>query len=107
MPLELYRGNTLAPEAFDFIRLDLLVELGNECYIYSGSLAEFYLKRDGSLDRIILVGTRRRIVEADPHLLTKWLQKISMDSRFYDIPGYYCIIDYRTVLNINVTYMKY
>ena len=106
--MELTKGNTLAfYDKVDVIYIDAMVDAAGQCYIYSGILSEFYLKRDGTLDRLVLSGTKRRRVDSDPHLLTKWMKNLGLDSRFYSIPGDYCILEYRTVLNLNITYASF
>ena len=105
LPDQQTRGNSLAPvKEWAFLQVDAMVETGQGPMIYQGILSELYFKKDGSLDRIVLSGTRRRSMDKDPDETTAQKKKDGTDDRFYDIPGSYVVLDYQRIVNLNVSY---
>lgn len=51
----------------DIIKLTCMVVAGKDTYLYKGYLEDFYLNRDGSLDRVFLSDVTRRLLKNNSH----------------------------------------
>jgi hypothetical protein len=97
-----------ASNAIDFIQIDLLVENGNNMFIYSGILEEFYLSENNGLDRLVLYNVYRRTLENDlPDDLKKQSSILDKgtDERYYNMPGDSFVVPYSEIKNMNITYL--
>lgn len=81
------------PEDVSFKLVNVLTQTGSETMIYIGELIHFTLSDDGGLDTVVLKDARRRLLNDD-----------LVEDRYYDIPGRYITIPYKTILNINIRY---
>lgn len=81
------------PEEVSFKLVNVLTQTGGETMIYIGELIHFTLSDEGGLDTIVLKDAKRRFLKDD-----------MLESRYYDIPGRYITIPYKTILNINIRY---
>ncbi|MBL0741719.1 hypothetical protein [Chryseolinea lacunae] len=82
------------PEQVSFKLVNALVSTGNQQVIYIGELIHFTLSDSGGLENIVLKDAKRRLLQDD--LLER--------NRYYEIPGRYITIPYKTIVNINVRY---
>lgn len=81
--------------AFDSAQVDLLVkDSTGGSYLYSGILFNYKTNKDGSLENISLLETKRykKTKESD-------------STEIKGIPGHIVIVPYSNVLNMNITYM--
>lgn len=76
----------LTDEEVDFIQLDILVNSDKGTMLYSGILDDYFLNKEGGIDRLYLI-------------------KVHRDRR-YEMPGDHFIIFGREILNINLTYFR-
>ena len=81
------------PEEVSFKMVNVLTSIGNQQMIYIGELIHFTLSDEGGLDNIVLKDAKRRLLQDD-------LQ----EKRYYEIPGRYITIPYKTIININIRY---
>lgn len=81
------------PEEVSFKLVNVLTQTGGDTMIYIGELIHFTLSDDGGLDTIVLKDAKRRFLKDD-----------LVENRYYDIPGRYITIPYKTILNINIRY---
>lgn len=81
------------PEEVSFKLVNALTEVGGEQMIYIGELIHFTLSDEGGLENIVLKDAKRRLLQDD-----------LSENRYYDIPGRYITIPYKTIININVRY---
>lgn len=81
------------PEEVSFKLVNVLTQAGGETMIYIGELIHFTLSDDGGLDTVVLKDAKRRFLSDD-----------LVENRYYDIPGRYITIPYKTILNINIRY---
>ncbi len=76
------------------------VEVGGGCILYNGVLVDFFLRHDGSLDRIVLAEVQRRPLAKDKE------KTIDIpENRFYAIDGDYFVVKYQDVTSLNVRYI--
>jgi hypothetical protein len=81
------------PEEVSFKLVNVLTQAGGETMIYIGELIHFTLSDEGGLDTVVLKDAKRRFLNDD-----------LVENRYYDIPGRYITIPYKTILNINIRY---
>lgn len=81
------------PEEVSFKLVNVLTQAGGETMIYIGELIHFTLSDEGGLDTVVLKDAKRRFLSDD-----------LVENRYYDIPGRYITIPYKTILNINIRY---
>jgi hypothetical protein len=91
----------------DLIIITAAVELAGKAYLYNGYLENYYLDKNGELDRLILTDTRRRGIEND-HLPTQHGEKTkqSIDGRFYTIDGHNFVLKYSNIKSLNIQFLK-
>lgn len=82
------------------IKLSCLQDLQDGSYLYYGYLEDFYLTRDGQLDRLILSDVLRRRIDRDQEH-----DQQSQASRFYAIKGERVVLKYEEIKNINIEYI--
>lgn len=76
----------LAKEAVDFIQLDVLVNSNKGTTLYSGILENYFLNKEGGIDRLYLITVYR--------------------DKNYKMPGDHFVIFGKEILNVNITYFK-
>jgi len=81
------------PEEVSFKLVNALTSVGAQQMIYIGELIHFTLSDEGGLENIVLKDAKRRLLQDD-----------LSENRYYDIPGRYITIPYKTIININVRY---
>ena len=81
------------PEEVSFKLVNVLTEVGGKQMIYIGELIHFTLSDEGGLENIVLKDAKRRLLEDD-----------LLENRYYEIPGRYITIPYKTIININIRY---
>ena len=81
------------PEEVSFKLVNALTEVGGKQMIYIGELIHFTLSDEGGLENIVLKDAKRRLLEDD-----------LLENRYYEIPGRYITIPYKTIVNINIRY---
>jgi hypothetical protein len=90
------------------IQIDVVVELKEGSYIYSGILQEYYLSKEEGLDRICLSNVYRRKLGDDKDITEKSEESLEkeFDKRYYNMPGNLHVIPFSSIKNINITYYK-
>lgn len=81
------------PEEVSFKLVNALTIVGSQQMIYIGELIHFTLSDEGGLENIVLKDAKRRLLQDD-----------LSENRYYEIPGRYITIPYKTIVNINVRY---
>jgi len=81
------------PEEVSFKLVNALTSVGNQQMIYIGELIHFTLSDEGGLENIVLKDAKRRLLQDD-----------LVENRYYEIPGRYITIPYKTIININIRY---
>jgi hypothetical protein len=81
------------PEEVSFKLVNALTSVGNQQMLYIGELIHFTLSDEGGLENIVLKDAKRRLLQDD-----------LVENRYYEIPGRYITIPYKTIVNINVRY---
>jgi hypothetical protein len=81
------------PEEVSFKLVNALTSVGDKQMIYIGELIHFTLSDEGGLENIVLKDAKRRLLEDDV-----------LENRYYEIPGRYITIPYKTIININIRY---
>lgn len=97
------------------ISVSAIVEVAGQAYLYTGLLDEYFVDKDGQLDRIVLTTAERRKFERDKAGRqdvaaaddTESNEAIDVDAgRFYQIMGDYFVIRYSEVLTLNIHYYR-
>ena len=81
------------PEEVSLKLVNALTNVGSQQMIYIGELIHFTLSDEGGLENIVLKDAKRRLLQDD-----------LSENRYYDIPGRYITIPYKTIININIRY---
>ena len=81
------------PEEVSFKLVNVLTNVGSDDMIYIGELIHFTLSDEGGLENIVLKDAKRRFLKDD-----------LLENRYYEIPGRYITIPYKTIININIRY---
>lgn len=81
------------PEEVSFKLVNVLTSVGTQQMIYIGELIHFTLSDEGGLENIVLKDAKRRLLQDD-----------LSENRYYEIPGRYITIPYKTIININIRY---
>lgn len=81
-------------EEVSFKLVNVLTNVGGESMIYIGELIHFTLSDEGGLENVVLKDAQRRFLKDD-----------LAENRYYEIPGRYITIPYKTILNINIRYI--
>jgi hypothetical protein len=81
------------PEEVSFKLVNALTSVGTQQMIYIGELIHFTLSDEGGLENIVLKDAKRRLLQDD-----------LSENRYYEIPGRYITIPYKTIVNINIRY---
>lgn len=103
----------------DVVKIDAVVELNKDAYIYRGTLSDFVLSKEDGIDRIYLSNVvRRRLIlderrepqisEESKTVGTQLLPNKGeeyFDERYYQIPGNTFVLPYREIKSLNITYV--
>ncbi len=81
------------------IQLTCLQDLSEGTYLYYGVLEDFYLDREGQLDRVVLSDVFRRKLASDDG------GQPESQNRFYGIKGDRLVLKYADIRNINIEYL--
>jgi hypothetical protein len=81
------------PEEVSFKLVNVLTSVGSQQMIYIGELIHFTLSDEGGLENVVLKDAKRRLLQDD-----------LSENRYYEIPGGYITIPYKTIININIRY---
>lgn len=81
------------PEEVSFKLVNVLTSVGSQQMIYIGELIHFTLSDEGGLENVVLKDAKRRLLQDD-----------LSENRYYEIPGRYITIPYKTIININIRY---
>jgi len=88
------------PDSYEEIgnkAVNVLCDVGGKQYIYSGWYSDYYLDSNGNLESVQLKDPVRRNIDED---------KKEKD-RYYYIPSKYFLIPAKSIININVLYIKF
>ncbi len=77
--------------------VNVLCDIGGKQYIYSGWYSDYYLDAVGNLESVQLKDPVRRSLEKDN----------KEKDRYYFIPSKYFLIPAKSIININVLYIKF
>lgn len=87
------------------IKLSCLVDSSGNNYLYYGYLEDFYLDKNGQLDRIVLSDVYRRNLHNDEITDIAGSETSDDAGRFYQIKGDRLVIKYDKVINLNIEYL--
>lgn len=88
------------PDSYEEIgnkAVNVLCDIGGKQYIYSGWYSDYYLDSYGNLESVQLKDPVRRSLEKDN----------KEKNRYYYIPSKYFLIPVKSIININVLYIKF
>ena len=85
----------------EIIKISCMQDSKDGTVFYYGYLEDFYLNKNGNLDRLVLSDVYRRKLEHDDTSE----EKPSSSSRFYKIKGDRLVIKYDQILNMNIEYL--
>lgn len=84
-----------SPEDVDVTFIDALVKVNEKTYIYTGTLVDYQLGKDGTLDLLIIKKAQRKEVTGE-------------DSASYkNISGHYLVLKYADLLNLNFSFIQF
>jgi len=87
----------------DGVIVSVVIDIGGVAYVYIGILFEYFLTKDGGLDRIVLMYAHRRPLSED----RKDGEEHSgffISNRYYALVGEYFVIKMQNISNLNVNY---
>jgi hypothetical protein len=88
----------------DFIAVSAIVEVADRPMLYTGILDDYFVDRDGQLDRLILQDVMRRPLDADKP--GAGLAAVPGESRFYRVDGDYFVLRYAEAITLNIEYIQ-
>ncbi|MCC5927868.1 MAG: hypothetical protein JJU28_01365 [Cyclobacteriaceae bacterium] len=77
--------------------LNILCDIGGKQFIYSGWYSDYYLDSQGNLESVQLKDPIRRSLDKDN----------KESNRYYKIPSKYFLIPVKSIININILYIKF
>lgn len=92
------KGKLSSESDAQIIKVSCLLDTKDGSYLYYGYLDDFYLDKDGQLDRIVLFDVYRRDIRNDDN------GEDSTD-RYYQIKGERLILKYSQIINLNLEYL--
>ena len=104
------KGKLSETENAQFIKVSCLVDSSGGSFLYYGLLVDFYLDKDGQLNRIVLANASRRCINKDEvtdgeqTTTGAGAQQPGAQDRFYRIKGKRLILKYDDIKNINTEY---
>jgi len=87
------------------VYITVVVQLGDENYLYRGILSNYFFDKQGQLDRIVLEYAHRRKL-SDDHTISD-AQSLSEEHRYYMVRGNYLTIRYPEIKTLNVDYIRF
>lgn len=91
-------------DSFTFIQVTCSIVRPDDTYLYVGVLENFYFKRDGSLDRIVLAIPSRRKLTDDARAKS---QADRTKEPFFVIHCKFLIVKYDDVSSLSIDFIKY
>ncbi|MCG9754240.1 hypothetical protein L1D40_03250 [Shewanella insulae] len=92
------KGKLSSESDAQIIKVSCLSDTKDGSYLYYGYLDDFYLDKDGQLDRIVLFDVYRRDIRNDDNCDTD-------TDRYYQIKGERLILKYSQIINLNIEYL--
>nr|WP_076025848.1 hypothetical protein [Vibrio cholerae] len=92
------KGKLSSESDAQIIKVSCLLDTKDGSYLYYGYLDDFYLDKDGQLDRIVLFDVYRRDIRNDDNGDTD-------TDRYYQIKGERLILKYSQIINLNIEYL--
>lgn len=86
------------------VYLAAVVEIGGDNYLYRGFVHDFFLDRQGDLNRLVLVAASRRKLTDDRKKDEE--HTVDEDPRYYSIYGQHFVLKYSSVKNLQLTYVS-
>lgn len=83
------------------IAIAAVVDVAGQPVLYTGSLVEYFVAQDGTLDRLVLDNVSRRPFERDKTALQ------DAPERFYAVEGDYFVLRYAEAITLNLLYYKF
>jgi uncharacterized membrane protein YwzB len=93
----LFKGLYWKEGQHDGVKIAATMEIAGVSYLYVGILDNFFLNKEGSIDRLILASASRRLLKNDKNTVAE-------SERFYPIDGHYFVLKYNEIKNLNVEY---
>jgi hypothetical protein len=87
----------------DFIAVSAIVNVADRPMLYTGILDDYFVDRDGQLDRLILQDVMRRPLDADKR---SEAAAAAGEQRFYRVDGDYFVLRYREAITLNIEYIQ-
>jgi hypothetical protein len=87
----------------DLTLISALVNISEDTFIYVGVLDDFFFDDTGLLDTIVLTDVYRRSIDRDDSDNAR--KSVNFDA-FYSIKGTYLLLDFDTVINLNIDYIR-
>lgn len=88
----------------DFIAVSAIVDVATRPMLYTGILDDYFVDRDGQLDRLILQDVMRRPLDADKP--GAGATTVPGESRFYRVDGDYFVLRYAEAITLNIEYIQ-
>jgi len=95
----LFKGFNWIDGMPDGVKIAATMEIAGSSYLYVGLLDNFFLDREGNIDRLVLVSASRRTLQNDKGIVEE-------SDRFYPIDGHYFVLKYHEVKNLNIEYFN-
>jgi hypothetical protein len=103
----LLSGADFAPgQRPDFIAVSAIVDVATRPMLYTGILDDYFVDRDGQLDRLILQDVMRRPLDADKPVGAGSGAVPLGESRFYRVDGDYFVLRYAEAITLNIEYIQ-
>jgi hypothetical protein len=96
---DLFKGLDWQDGQPDGVKIAATMEIAGDSYLYVGILDNFFLNKDGNIDRLVLASASRRHLKYDKGTINE-------SERFYPIDGHYFILKYNEIKNLNVEYFN-
>jgi hypothetical protein len=87
----------------DFIAVSAIVNVADRPMLYTGILDDYFVDRDGQLDRLILQDVMRRPLDADKPIGPA---ATGGEQRFYRVDGDYFVLRYAEAITLNIEYIQ-
>ena len=102
----LFSGYDAQPQP-DAVLICAVVQIGAQAYLYVGRLVEYFLTRDGQIDRLVLEDVWRRPMAADrPEVPEAHADAATSEERFYRIDGDYFVLHAAEIRTLNIRYLR-
>ena len=94
----LFKGSDWKGGQPDGVKIAATIEIAGHGYLYWGVLEDFFLNKEGNIDRLVLAYPSRRHFKNDKGILEE-------AERFYPIGGDYFVLKYNEIKNLNIEYI--